>query len=434
MDNRITFIFFFFFIFTACQDSKVGLLTIDQEFTPYLKGEVAPGQSLVLSPLPDGKPYILSGYFRVRQGAVLTIMPGTTIQAQGSDTNLSLIVVDQGGVLCVKGTAESPVVFTCEQEERGAWGGIVIKGFAPVNSDGIPRIDLDLGQYGGNVPTDSSGCLQYVVVEYAGFRASNIAELNGITLLGVGNGTKIDNIFVRESGDDGVEMFGGTVDLTHILVKNCTDDLFDWTEGWQGKGQFWIGHFCNPDLVNTLDSRGIEAQSFNFDPGVVTLNWSRQSIPKIYNLSLIGDPQNEDKAAIQVKSGELKLYNIVILDYDLGLFQLDTCTQPGGIEFKGLIYYDAKTTNPPLFLHNCDLAIDVYGKHLINTYPLTDLTDCSMPNYRLLSTYSAPPFNATIVDPKIEEPIGSDRDFFQQVLQYGGDDSKNWAAWTNKFN
>jgi hypothetical protein len=37
-------------------------------------------------------------------------------------------------------------------------------------------------------------------------------EINGLTMGGVGAGTQVDHIEVAFNADDGVEMFGGTVD------------------------------------------------------------------------------------------------------------------------------------------------------------------------------------------------------------------------------
>ena len=51
---------------------------------------------------------------------------------------------------------------------------------------------------------------------------------------GVGNGTKIENIYVLESADDAIEFFGGTVNVTNLLAVNPDDDMFDFTQGYKG--------------------------------------------------------------------------------------------------------------------------------------------------------------------------------------------------------
>ena len=44
------------------------------------------------------------------------------------------------------------------------------------------------------------------------------------------------------NADDGVEFFGGTVDVKFVLVTGVGDDSLDWTDGWQGSAQYDILH------------------------------------------------------------------------------------------------------------------------------------------------------------------------------------------------
>jgi len=70
-----------------------------------------------------------------------------------------------------------------------------------------------------------------VNILYAGARNTADIEHNGLTLNGVGNGTKIQNVYVLESADDAIEFFGGTVNVTNLLAVNPDDDMFDFTQG-----------------------------------------------------------------------------------------------------------------------------------------------------------------------------------------------------------
>lgn len=65
-------------------------------------------------------------------------------------------------------------------------------------------------------------------------RMMPIQSANGLTLNAVGNGTKIENVVVRESADDAIEFFGGTVNVTNFVSINADDDMFDFTEGYSG--------------------------------------------------------------------------------------------------------------------------------------------------------------------------------------------------------
>ena len=40
--------------------------------------------------------------------------------------------------------------------------------------------------------------------------------------------------------DDGIEIFGGSVNLKYVVSMGNSDDCIDWTYGWRGKGQFWV--------------------------------------------------------------------------------------------------------------------------------------------------------------------------------------------------
>ncbi|WP_233194461.1 hypothetical protein [Aquimarina sp. I32.4] len=113
-------------------------------------------------------------------------------------------------------------------------------------------------QYGGTEATDNSGVLNYVVVEYTGARINGEKEFNGITLYGVGSGTKISNIAALYGDDDAIEFFGGTVDVTNALMVDARDDLFDWTQGWTGKGSNWYGLRTADFTAISEDPRGIE--------------------------------------------------------------------------------------------------------------------------------------------------------------------------------
>ena len=55
-----------------------------------------------------------------------------------------------------------------------------------------------------------------------------------MTLGGVGSGTVIENVEVVANQDDGIEWFGGTVNVTNALVWNAGDDALDTDQAWAG--------------------------------------------------------------------------------------------------------------------------------------------------------------------------------------------------------
>ncbi|WP_405384471.1 hypothetical protein [Maribacter sp. LLG6340-A2] len=201
--------------------------------------------------------YILDGRVIVNEGATLTIEAGTIIKGEeGLETLASALVIDQGATLIAEGTASEPIIFTSVLDgisqgettgtlgvaDTGLWGGIIVLGYAPisVNGDletaqieGLPA-DESYGQYGGTDPADSSGSLKYISIRHGGITIGQDNEINGLTLGGVGSGTVIENIEVVANQDDGIEWFGGSVNVTNAIVWSQGDDGFDTDQAWSG--------------------------------------------------------------------------------------------------------------------------------------------------------------------------------------------------------
>ena len=142
---------------------------------------------------------------------------------------MDYILIEQGAKINAVGTAEAPIVMTSEREEAGAWGGIHICGRAHTNAMGGGYSEIGNSPYGGDVEDDNSGVLQYVRVEYTGYAFDEEHEANGISFYGVGNGTTVDHCQAYKGSDDGFEFFGGSVNVSDMVVVSCSDDSFDWT-------------------------------------------------------------------------------------------------------------------------------------------------------------------------------------------------------------
>ena len=205
--------------------------------------------------------YELSGRITVLNGVTLTIEPGTIIKGQaGTGANATALLVARGGKLIANGTSSLPIIFTSVADEitpeqvasgnfispnldptsQGLWGGVIILGRAPISAsaneiqiEGIPTTDPN-GLYGGNDVNDNSGVLKYVSIRHGGANIGNGNEINGLTLGGVGNGTTIENIEIVGNQDDGVEFFGGTINLTNLVVWFSGDDAVDTDQAWAG--------------------------------------------------------------------------------------------------------------------------------------------------------------------------------------------------------
>ncbi|MCA0427439.1 MAG: PKD domain-containing protein [Bacteroidetes bacterium] len=208
--------------------------------------------------------YIINGYTFVKNNATLTIQPGTIIKG---GANKATLIITRNGRIDAQGSKNSPIVFTSAkpagQRAKGDWGGVIILGKAVINrptdcstcpgaavaanEDGIQAAiegDLDNASgdalYGGTDNNHSSGTFSYVRIEFAGTVITPGNEINGLTMGGLGKGTKLDHIQVSFADDDAFEWFGGNVDAKNLISYRNVDDDFDVDFGFSGKVQFGI--------------------------------------------------------------------------------------------------------------------------------------------------------------------------------------------------
>ena len=256
--------------------------------------------------LEAGKTYTLSGGIHVKNGATLKIPAGVTIIAK-YDNDVDYILIEQGAKIDAQGTASNPIIMTSERKEPGAWGGIHICGYAHTNvPGGAGKSEIGDANYGGNNDADNSGTLRYIRLEYTGYAFDEEHEANGITFYGVGSGTTVEYCQAYMGSDDGFEFFGGSVNVKYLVATDCSDDSFDWTEGWNGKGQFLVayqeaagtlGYDC--DCLMECDNNGT-----NFAATPV-------AHPILANLTLIGN--GGSKQGVRLRAGtQVELYNTLI--------------------------------------------------------------------------------------------------------------------------
>lgn len=218
--------------------------------------------------------YHLDGKVAVPVGQTLKIAAGTKVVGltKSDAVNASALIVPRGAKIEATGSASNPIVMTAENGQEGGWGGIVLLGNAPINQSGdvyIEGIDEDYlpsslqhvdFRYGGNNPSDNSGILQYVRVEFAGASVSPDNELNAFTFGGVGNGTTVDHCQAYRGADDGFEFFGGCVNAKYLVSTATDDDAFDFDYGYTGKIQFAVATI-EEGLDYSGDPNGIECDN-----------------------------------------------------------------------------------------------------------------------------------------------------------------------------
>jgi hypothetical protein len=225
---------------------------------------------------------------------ILTVEAGVKVFASGGTDYL---LVNRGSQIFAEGTATSPIIFTSRQNvegtttssSQGQWGGLVIAGRAPTavcpvgvtapNAACVGQIEGTSANYGGNSPADNSGRLRYVQVNYSGFEISPNNELQALTLAGVGSATTVDHFQSYNSSDDGIEIFGGNVNLSYLVINGADDDGLDTDTGWRGGAQFGI--ITQKPTAVTNGSRGFE---WSAAPSGTTYF----AQPKISNFTIVG--------------------------------------------------------------------------------------------------------------------------------------------------
>lgn len=250
--------------------------------------------------------YVLEGFVFVNPGATLTIEEGTIIRGQpfAGGTNVGSLIVSRGGAINAVGSQTAPIIFTTAAKADGSrydgsgafldsdplgsplpavtadasatgntglWGAVTLLGYAPTNRGlltggigGEAQIEgfgdtSEATRYGGRISSDSSGVMQYVSIRHSGRAISEGDEQQGLTLGGVGNGTILENIDIYCSQDDGIEIFGGTVNLKNVMISYVNDDGFDLDQGYTGNVQnlfILASNLTNPDGNATTETIG----------------------------------------------------------------------------------------------------------------------------------------------------------------------------------
>lgn len=302
-------------MFAACSNDDNDNLTPDGDEITFDDGIIS-GNIDRDAHVKAGQTYVLKGEVYVKSGATLTIDPGVTIQAEtGDKVPVAFLAIERGAKINAVGTADKPIIFTSQEKVAGKWGGLVICGNATNGKGANAQAEVAGLNYGGDDDTDNSGTLSHLIVEYSGNLINNDSEFNAITFYAVGSGTKVDNIYINQVADDGIEFFGGTVNVENAVVIGSQDDSFDWTDGWRGTA---MNIYADQSKATTYssDSRGIEADNFETNFAQTPI-----SSPTLTNVTLIGRNKAEvtSEAGMKLRRGtQGKISNVYLKDFIAG--------------------------------------------------------------------------------------------------------------------
>ena len=311
----------------------------------------------------------LKGFVYVKSGATLTIEAGSVIKgiSVASGERAASLIIEPGAKIIAEGTVDKPIVFTSDKEPgkrvTGDWGGLIICGNARVNRTNQPTIEGGPGTHYGNTTSDefngeSSGKLNYVRIEFAGYPLEPDKEINGLTFGGVGSGTEVEFVQVSYSNDDSYEWFGGTVNAKHLIAYKGWDDDFDTDYGYTGKLQFLLS-VRDKDIADTSDSNGFESD--NDGDGSTNTPFTK---PVFSNVTLIGPfygkVSDRTQAEVEAKTADaangakggkyqaamhlrrnssLNIYNSVFTGWPYGLRATDKKGQANdGIAIENVIF------------------------------------------------------------------------------------------------
>ena len=290
--------------------------------------------------------YNLTEQIYVQPGASLTIEAGTVIASTPTANGSGSLAVTRGGKIFANGTQESPIIFTSTndtatwvdgdpktgtwREAANEWGNLTIMGRAYVSNSFVDGNSATFGNnespmeglipdfagdpntiYGGTDDDYSAGALAYVSIRYGGRVVGLANELNGLSLGGIGRGTDIDHIEIMNNVDDGIEIWGGTVNLRYVNIWNIGDDSFDIDQGWRGSAQ--NGLIVQGYSLDAGQGSGVGDNMCETD-GAENSDAQPVTTAQIANFTLVGQPIDGDGATVWRDGARVQYNQCIIMD------------------------------------------------------------------------------------------------------------------------
>ncbi|MCJ8152709.1 hypothetical protein MKJ01_02890 [Chryseobacterium sp. SSA4.19] len=291
----------------------------------------------------------LDGNISVRDGATLTIQPGTFIKAKPNAVGegRGVLIITKSGKINATGTESQPIIFTSYRlldgnedttAEAGDFGGVIILGDAPTNVptttvvEGLPQNPQFY--FGGTNSAHNGGIMKYVRIEFAGYDfvgANSGNEVNALTLAGVGSGTTLDHIQVSYGQDDSFEFFGGTVNATNLVSFAAEDDNFDFDNGYTGTITCALA-LADVNSGHTISGGVSDTNGIELDNNAGGTSTALITHPVVNNLTIVGLQTNQLYSSpspytgskyengIHIRrNGKLTLNDAVITGYPTGI-------------------------------------------------------------------------------------------------------------------
>lgn len=301
--------------------------------------------------------YNLQKQIFVLPGATLTIEPGTLVQSTAGVGGS--LAVCRGARIYANGTKDAPIIMTSTNDNLTSWhegcnewGNLTIMGDALISAShysgqqvgsntkeptglnekqmeglvaaypGDPKV-----MYGGDNDNDDSGSISYLSLRYGGKVVALQNELNGLSLGGIGRETDIHHVEIVNNVDDGIEIWGGTVNLKYINIWNIGDDSLDVDEGWRGKAQF--GLIVQGYSVDAVQGSGVGDNCIETD-GAEDSDAQPVTTATIYNFTVVGQPIDGDHGTAWRDNARVQYRNCIFMDLGEVLVKNDNSDGDGG--------------------------------------------------------------------------------------------------------
>ena len=325
-----------------CASYDADGATVQGEFTSgnceYSKNFVSPANPLTtditLAKLDNGGAHFFKSSLVVGENcntsdSCVLVADGPTVEIEAGatlafDDSSSRVQINRGANIEATGTYSNPITFTSanaiaslkvSDAQPQDWGGIMIDGFGITDqcSDAEraavtcnAESEGAVTYYGGNDNADNSGTLKFVKIHYAGGLPAGAEEgndLNSLSLFAVGSGTSIDYVDIYAGYDDGIELFGGAVNLKHVVVTDTQDDSIDIDAGWKGNAQFIL--VKHGSVVNAAGNTvNMGNGGFESDGTKVKDNNVAPSAPQIANVTVLTTDEEsvrDGKSSVAIK-------------------------------------------------------------------------------------------------------------------------------------
>jgi len=354
--------------------------------------------------------YRLEDQIFVLPGASLTIEAGTVI---ASETGVGgSLAIARGAKIFVNGTEDNPVIMTSTddvatwdtdtshpsggdpatgewREGANEWGNLTIMGEGLISAshfDGLPvgdntkdpsglnekqmegLTDPDFSLYGGDDDNDDSGSISYLSIRYAGKVIGLGNELNGLSLGAIGRETDIHHVDVMNNVDDGIEIWGGTVNLKYISIWNVGDDSFDIDQGWRGKAQFVF--IVQGYSIDADQGSGVGDNCFETD-GAEDSDAQPITTSVIYNATVVGNPLDGDGGTTWRDNAHVQYRNCIFMDLGEKLVRFDDDDGDGanGYGYNGTLSWE-----------------ETWETDYTYTSPVNDCIDCTSGDFNHADT------------------------------------------------